>query len=392
MKNDINKNNLGTTTLDTNILRIIATIAVVFIHGTSQSELNFHQNPIFCLNSDFIAILLNQLARFSVPCFFILSGFGLTMSYIKKTKLGQKFNYNQFYKNRFSKVIYTYLLVSFVFGVFRFNFNFTTLNSLEGWKTLIQLYFDNLLYGKGDFHLYFLVLIIQFYLFFPLFIRLPSIISLIIFLGLQVYLAHPTRNVIKEIFPALSTWKLKGFPNTFFLSWSFYFMLGIFSAKHLYSLKKWTNIFRWPILILTFGFTIIIIIEYIHNTSIYKFPYFYNHFNRLTVILYSSFIWFSFIAFSKTMLNLKNNIIANAITRFLYQNSLELIFAIYIYHTWFQRLLNPYFSNTILLSSTVFVLTFIICFLLNQILKRWDIRRNLKNKKTNGLRHLLGFS
>jgi peptidoglycan/LPS O-acetylase OafA/YrhL len=75
---------------DLYILRVIATIAVIAIHSTSQT-----------MTQSSLGYYGNQLARFSVPMFLILSGFLLFQSDLNSYFLPL----SKFYKKRFNKIL-----------------------------------------------------------------------------------------------------------------------------------------------------------------------------------------------------------------------------------------------------------------------------------------------
>ena len=69
----------------TDRVRVFTIVAVLVIHSTARWEKYFLNNfSIYELSSyfsiSFFAVLVNQLARFAVPLFVILSGYGLMQS------------------------------------------------------------------------------------------------------------------------------------------------------------------------------------------------------------------------------------------------------------------------------------------------------------------------
>ena len=83
--------------LDT--LRTISILAVLLIHTTTKL-LEFTQ---YDLNTYAFSLLLNQLARFAVPLFILISGFVLELNYDYHT------GYRAYLKKRVSRILIPYL-------------------------------------------------------------------------------------------------------------------------------------------------------------------------------------------------------------------------------------------------------------------------------------------
>ncbi|GAA0727127.1 acyltransferase [Clostridium malenominatum] len=166
-----------------------------------------------------VAIILNQLSRFSVPLFIIFSGLGLGLSY-KKDK-----NLLRFYKKRLLKVIPPYILWGIIY--------LTIINKNFNYNSWLELFL------KGDkifYHLYFLPLIIELYLFFPvLYIvskKIWGVILALILSGGVITSAHYF-NI-----PNLS---LDFYSKRNPIFWLFYFCLGIYLSENI---KKYREKFK----------------------------------------------------------------------------------------------------------------------------------------------------
>lgn len=137
----------------TSALKALAISAVVVIHFFTL----FKQSP-FWNNSDWQswAVLIDRLSRISVPLFVALSGYGLSQKYAQKLPLGE------FYKNRLFKLLPPYLLWSVFYFFFAwFYYHWQMASNIQDFLTLLIL-------GKVDYHLYFVPMILQLYLLFPL--------------------------------------------------------------------------------------------------------------------------------------------------------------------------------------------------------------------------------
>ncbi len=71
----------------TDLFKVIAAVAVVGIHATSLSETRFAAAHNFD-SLDFLSVVVNQWARFSVPLFIYFSGYGLTISQKQTEDIG----------------------------------------------------------------------------------------------------------------------------------------------------------------------------------------------------------------------------------------------------------------------------------------------------------------
>ena len=135
-------------------LRGFAILAVIMIHLTS-GYLNY---PSDC-TTFFVFGIINRGLQFAVPLFLFLSA--ILLGY--KHKDDKKINLPKFYLKRLSKVILALILWSIIY-IGYYNYPIFNLNALN-WET-IKGY---LLLGNASYHLYFIPIIVQLYLFFPLF-------------------------------------------------------------------------------------------------------------------------------------------------------------------------------------------------------------------------------
>ncbi|MFZ2152712.1 MAG: acyltransferase [Microgenomates group bacterium] len=128
-----------------NLMRIVATIAVVIIHTTTRilevAHFDFASAPI--------AIFFNQLARFAVPLFFMISGYVLEVSYA---------NYEdkwKFQKKRIEKILWPYIIWSAIYYYWVY-----TNHAMGYWQSLMG--------GNASYQLYFMPTLIIFYVIFPI--------------------------------------------------------------------------------------------------------------------------------------------------------------------------------------------------------------------------------
>ena len=141
----------------TNVLKGIAIVAVVLIHVLSSIQPSpFLADPLTSL----IVVALDQVSRICVPLFVALSGYGLFQQYTQK-----KQSYGVFLTKRIKKLAPLYLVWS---GIFYVVFAF-----IPSWgsQTVQPSFLGQLLMGRADYHLYFVPMILQLYMVFPLIAR-----------------------------------------------------------------------------------------------------------------------------------------------------------------------------------------------------------------------------
>jgi surface polysaccharide O-acyltransferase-like enzyme len=191
------------------ILRSIATLAVIGIHISASYVL---------VTSAGYAV--NQLTRFAVPMFLIISGYLLCHADLHGSS---PLATGQFFKRRFAKILWPYVLWSLFYVL------------LQGWAdhavwaSLYRLP-GHLLSGGACYHLYFVVIILQMYLLYPplkyfLHKNAPALIitSLVLTMGMQTLLYLSTLGRIT--LPPYNQLFLVYFPT-----WIFFFVLGMTAA------------------------------------------------------------------------------------------------------------------------------------------------------------------
>ena len=126
-------------------LRVLAMAAVILGHVTAAY---IHNESSFTLLGMNPAFFLNQAARFSVPMFFFLSGFSLGLR-------EQPLSYPAFLKERFLRILPPYLVWTLIYELW---------NASLAPRRLLR----DLLTGQAAPHLYFIPILLQFYLLYPL--------------------------------------------------------------------------------------------------------------------------------------------------------------------------------------------------------------------------------
>lgn len=188
-----------------NYLRGLAIIGVIVIHtiGGAYSK----NDLIYMFN-----INLDLVSSFSVPLFIFISGLVLTYNYSDKD-----INYNSFIRKRLNSILIPYLVWSIIYLIYRVVINRENID--------IFIIVKKIILGSASFHLYFFVLMMQFYLFFPIILKfilkfkdkhkeLLILTFLFNYILISVYYYY-FFNYVNEIII-----------RKIFVFWIFYFILG----------------------------------------------------------------------------------------------------------------------------------------------------------------------
>jgi peptidoglycan/LPS O-acetylase OafA/YrhL len=140
-----------------NIFRAISILAVIMIHATSESIGKINKQSLYYP----IYNGLNIFSSFAVPTFIFLSG--LVMFYTYYDRALTRETLLRFYKKRLLYIFLPYVTISTLYYAIKLSLNTADLTFAVGLKQ----YAYQLLTGSTYAHLYFMLLIIQFYLVFP---------------------------------------------------------------------------------------------------------------------------------------------------------------------------------------------------------------------------------
>jgi len=135
-------------------LRTISILAVLLIHTTTRTIETTHND----LSNFPWTLFLNQIARFAVPLFILISGFVLELNYDYHA------NYLSYLKKRVGKIFIPYLFWSFIYYHFVYTNNHDSLAKV-------------ILTGDASYQLYFIPTLAIFYFVFPLLHRFYKYIS-----------------------------------------------------------------------------------------------------------------------------------------------------------------------------------------------------------------------
>ncbi|WP_246078994.1 acyltransferase [Paenibacillus piri] len=146
--------------LELDIVRAFAILAVLTIHGTSEATVEL---PVGS-GSQALYLAINKLSNFAVPLFILLSGLVLFYRYIDDWSGKQAV---AFYLKRVKQILFPYLIWSAFYYIYN-QLLFTRDQLHWSWSE----FFGLLPWADASYHLYFMVIIVQFYLLFPLLVWL----------------------------------------------------------------------------------------------------------------------------------------------------------------------------------------------------------------------------
>ncbi len=320
----------------TQLLRIILIIMVIIIHTTYVGQKNFSEH-LSLLSLDFFYVFLNQFSRFSVPLFVMISGYGLASKYSK-----EQIDIKEFYKARFLKIGIPFVVWTIIFFLIKEEFRI----DLE----FIQKLFYYFTITGVDYHFYFFIIILQCYLVFPILIKKNSKFLLAILFLLQIYNYFPTDRIVTFLgFSYIS------FPSTFIFSWLFYFYSGIFIKKNeIIIVSKFQKYILYFIFIFFLGL-LWMVLEYLYF-SYNKIPFYYfDHFHRYSVLIYSLSFFNIYFLCAKFLENKTKSIeVINRLG--------NVTFSVYIFHTTLLRILDIYIMEYILLKTIVLIIILFLFF------------------------------
>lgn len=206
-------------------LRVISILGVILIHTTTR----ILERTSYNLNLYSSTLFLNQMARFAVPLFFIISGFVLEITY------KEGINFKTYIQKRFFKVFVPYVFWS----LFYYYLIYTSNN---------QNLFYSILTGSASYQLYFIPALCIYYIIFPVLHKLYKYISnpfiLLFLVILQIYISYQDYFIKNIQFTDSIRVSILGFS---------FFLLGIIGAHHGEEIINYSKKLR-VLLFIAFGF------------------------------------------------------------------------------------------------------------------------------------------
>lgn len=216
------------------LARVLSMLAVIMIHVSAPY---INRPSDFALLGMNLGWILNQVTRFAVPLFVLLSGTSLGFS-SSADRLGS------FYRKRAVKIGLPYVVW------FAIYYGYDYLHSAVPMGLEPRRILRAFLQGQGAPHLYFIIVVAQCYLLYPLLKkavdRAPGV-SVAVSLGVTALvqtLFALRREGVADLIPgwiAPYLWLL-------FPTWAFFFVLGMaLTAERLHALRRFTAAHPWPL-------------------------------------------------------------------------------------------------------------------------------------------------
>lgn len=234
--------------------------------------------------------LLIKFGGTGVHAFIFISGFGLYLSSLKKP-----LSYVSFLKRRFTKIYFPYIiivLISAFLSLFLPIYN----NSLYALLGHIFLYkmFDETIIGSYGYQLWFISTIIQFYIVFPLLVRLKKATSDKYFIAVGLIISICWATMIYNVgVGEMRVW------GSCFLQLIWEFMLGMVCAERFY--KRGSAFWEQKKIVLLI---ITVVAVAIYALMAMKFGVFGHVFNDFPALF--GFVAFALLAFSLNIVRLNN--------------------------------------------------------------------------------------
>lgn len=243
------------------ILRLLAILAVILIHTTTKALEITH----FDLLSIPWTLFLNQISRFAVPLFFMISGFVLELSYSSNT------SYFSYLIKRLNRIVIPYIFWSAVYFLFVYPHPGAS-------------FLSALIYGSSSHQLYFIPTLLIFYAFFPLFHRLYNLLSqkwlLLILFIVQIYFLYKD-YYFHQIGFSLS------YPFLIALFNYFVFLIGIIAARHQSQLIIIATRYKYLLIFLSISLAFFVFYQgQSQYLKTYNYQAFYSQW-RPSVLLYT---------------------------------------------------------------------------------------------------------
>lgn len=263
-------------------LRILGALCVVSIH--TSAYMWDKMNPA-TLSHDLI-VAINAFCRFAVPLFLTISAYGLYLAYYDRP-----LRLKDFYTKRLQSALIPYLVWTLVYFLWN--------NLYKGRPYGARDLYYYITLGKTTYHLYFMSIIIQFYLVFPLMmwvlkkdrLRYPFIILLALYSLFDFYFVKLTYGA------------------SYFFTYAVFFAIGFFLADWHRQGKKLPKWFQYGISLMA-GLSMI---YYVINSYFVKVGHslFIAQAFNLSWWLYSiSFIILLFMVLQRLPLNRPNPLVA----------------------------------------------------------------------------------
>lgn len=209
------------------LARVISMLAVIMIHITAPYMGRTSEFTVLGMN---LAFILNQVTRFAVPLFLLLSGASLGFSRSTDSP-------GAFYKKRALKIGVPYLVW------FSLYYAYNLVHTQPTPQVTVPSFVRALIQGQSAPHLYFIIILAQCYLFYPFLRkavrRWPGrsvTVALACTAAIELLLA--LRKAGLDYIPTM----IRPYLWLLFPTWAFYFILGMtLTRERVERLRAWTS-------------------------------------------------------------------------------------------------------------------------------------------------------
>lgn len=208
------------------IYRALAILGVLHVHATSFATVDAIDSRFY-----YIINFLNIFFKYGTPSFIFLSSFVLFYNYYDRPLT--KSLITNFYKKRLLYILLPYLLISIGYFFVRMYQN-GMLNSSFDLSAQLPVFFERLAKGQNYTHLYFVFISLQFYILFPVFLKLLKSSKFL------VRWAVPIGFLLQWGFIVWNKYELHyATKGSLAISYIAYYMLGAYLAINYDKYKVW---------------------------------------------------------------------------------------------------------------------------------------------------------
>ena len=249
-------------------LRVFGLITIVLLHAWGFYLLM----PVSSPYSRIVQELGINLMRFGRQVFMFITGLVLFYNYS-----GRQVNIKRFFTRRLQNLVIPYAIWTAVYLLVKHSSQMVTWSGLGGF---IVLWLQNVLNGNGYSHLYYILVAIQFYLFFPWLVALfrprrpGKAVEVIIGLGLALYVLYYHLFEVRQdlVMAAVAGTPLAGITGWFLLykdrllfSYFPYYLLGALAGLHLETWRQWLQSHWEAVLVLLVLATSLVTGQYFYH-------------------------------------------------------------------------------------------------------------------------------
>lgn len=255
-------------------IRAIAALGILIIHATGSFAVYSEYNS----KAMYLGIFANQFFRFGSPIFMMISGLVLFYNY----RSMDEFNAKAFYKKKALYILIPYIIWSIIYFGYRMYYA-----NMHFEFSHIVLLLKDILLGSSYSHLYFIVLIFQFYLILPLLIKYLSkfMKEKPLKLFFILFILQAAILIYGRYFKDYNATGLVGIFNKYYwksiFGWFFYFLTGGILGLHYEKINGFIQKNIKPILLIYILTTSLYLGQVYHNVFVNAGRDYYDNFGSI---------------------------------------------------------------------------------------------------------------